>query len=76
MAYERSDSVARGNYVASRPLSIKGCVIHVRWPSEAVGTEKRAVDGFGEPSYDTYFPSDAYLQKSVAMSATTGAFHK
>ena len=44
----------------SRLLSSNGGVIHVRWPSEVVGTESRAVDGFGEPSYDTYFPSDAY----------------
>ena len=56
---ERTDSVGRSNYVASRPQSTKGGEIHVRWPSEAVGTETPAVDGFGEPSYDINFPHDA-----------------
>ena len=48
MAFKRSDSVARSNYVASRPLNIDAGVIHVRWPSEAVGIQTRAVDG-GKP---------------------------
>ena len=41
----------------ARPVSIKGGVNHVRWSSEAVGIQTRAVDGWKPILFGTLFAS-------------------